>query len=548
MRQLYLLLLVTFSHVALAQNSLTVIVSLDNTTARIAIPSTATAVQFTNANPANSEKYALLVFKDSADTVGQKLTPVELGLKRDTLVAIKLNSAKRLFFGNPITSTAQIRVVCTDCISASIIPPVPTTNIATPIKPNVTFDLSKPSANCAGNCVPRMSYDFRCQTFTMYTPKGKPLKLGRRKTIHPRIDEPFLITGTNFEPYRDSMTVTYTPRDMNKEGREGFIRLLTPTTSGTTSTSTSTPKSGSTADAQSGTRPAATDQINTFTNLALALENYSVNRPAPSVCQVELDIAEFNRLAEKAGLGKSLSEWLETGRSAAIPDDVLGRIEKAYKALGSYNVLSIPVFQIQHADLSELNFTIHRKNAPAATRTFTLANSGGFKIDFSAGIGATGLLDEAFTTVAKSATITSTTLTTTVTNGVSTTGLTSATSVTSEDIITKRNEGEFRLGLITLAHAYVRTGWRVNLAFTGGFMIDNNIATRYLVGGSLLIGREQRLILTYGLAYGKVKRLDDGLDLGKPYVYSSTGARTVPTRDMTERSWFFGLSYNLGSL
>ena len=440
-------------------------------------------------------------------------------------IAFFINGKPFLFFGEEATPNSSQRAVTATAIS---------------FKPNATFPLDKPAADCDKNCKARISYDFSCKQFRLFKPDGTPLKQGRQ--LHPRVGELLSINGINYNPLADSMDVGYGFFDMNMEGREAFGKLIAPTTSGSAPTGSTTPaKSGTdtTAPAQAAGGEEEKDTLATFENLAEALENYPMRQQALSLspCQIRQDILTINRLAQEAGLGTTVIDWIATGKRLLKPDKqgVLAQITKAYQVIRNYKDLQLPPIQITNKDLTNLTFNFYRDGHKVGDSTpYSLANRGGFKLDFSTGIATTGLIDQAFTTTAATGTVVSGT----ATGGIST---------TAQDYIIKRDEGNYRIGLVLLAHAYVRTGWRVNLSITGGFMIDNNIATRYLIGGSLLLGREQRVILTWGKAFGKVKRLDDGLKEGQPYMYG-TGAKTVPTRDVTDSAWFVGVTFNLGSL
>ena len=396
-----------------------------------------------------------------------------------------------------------------------------------PFIPNATFVLGPPAADCDKKCTARISYDFSCNQFRLFKPDGTPVK--GKNQLHPRIGELLSINAINYDPLADSLDVSYEFFDNNMEGREAFGKLIAPPMSGSTPASSAVAKSdsGKTGAQAANGRAGEADTLKTFTNLAEALENYPIRQQTLSLapCQIRQDLREFNRLAQEAGLGSTLTDWIATGKRLLKPDKqpVLAQIARAYRVISNYKVLQLPPIQIPNKDVTNLTFNVYKNGRKVGNAMpYSLANYGGFKVDFSSGVGGTGLIDQAFTTKVGSTTAV-------------------------PDTITRRNEGNYRLGLVVLSHAYIRTGWRVNGSLTGGFMIDNNIATRYLIGGSLLFGREQRIILTWGKAFGKVKQLDDGLREGQPYTYGS-GARTVPTKDVTSESWFVSVSFNLGSL
>lgn len=83
-------------------------------------------------------------------------------------------------------------------------------------------------------------------------------------------------------------------------------------------------------------------------------------------------------------------------------------------------------------------------------------------------------------------------------------------------------------------------------------IIDGN--TRYLMGGHVLFGRSNQLMLSGGIAIGKVKRLSEAVSSANGFVERDNTV-TVPVSfkepklvDQVETSVFVGLSYNLGSV
>ena len=459
----------------------------------------------------------------------------------------------------------SLSVQFTDCFKNQMVtiyvkPKKGENEAGSPIKDNIEFRPPNSSADCqttSTNCNARIIYDFSCQKFIFTKPNGQPYKSQKLHRIHPGVGSMVSIHAINYNPLTDNMDVSYKFEDRNREGQASFISLLSPSGKKEETSPASTTANGKSVSNQQ-------DAYATLKNFASFLEEYVATSQTKLPCQIEQDIQDINRQAVEAGLGRSLAEWLDNGKKLLTNDElkkeyqpVLDRIAAAYRIITSYKVLQLPPIQIENRDLTLLDFTFSRKGREPDKRNYSFANSGGFKIDFSTGIGATGLIDEVFTTIREQRTTTmlstsgvSTTITAgmpaTITMGTSATAM-SVTATTMEDIITRRNEGDFRLGLIVLSHAYFRTGWLINASFTGGFMVDNNVSTRYLLGGSLLMGRDQRLILTFGKAWGKVKRLDDGLHEGDIYTFGN-GAKTIPTRDVTEKSWFVGVTYNFGSL
>lgn len=107
---------------------------------------------------------------------------------------------------------------------------------------------------------------------------------------------------------------------------------------------------------------------------------------------------------------------------------------------------------------------------------------------------------------------------------------------TFQGIVRKGAENRVTTGVGALLHyGYM---FRRELGIATSFGVsgqENNF--QYYVGGSLLLGRQRRFIITSGLAIGSVKRLD-GYNLGDAF----TGA-TVPTKSVTDTGGFVSISF-----
>lgn len=396
------------------------------------------------------------------------------------------------------------------------------------ILPDQTFNFTSLPVGPSCGTRARIVYNFSNQQFRFFKRDGTELETSNNnslKRFHPIVDEMLSIRAISYNPTSESLTVAADFLDNNLENRGLFKAQITPSSS---TSATSTTPSNSTKAAEATANGGNEGQIRTVKDFANSLEAYQLKLGGLNECQFQQDIKAIKQRAFDAGLGSDLEEWITRAQSVSAAENDIERITRAYRAITSVSFFQFPPIQVKSSDLTKLTFNFHKVGRSVETRDYYFANRGGFKIDFSTGIGATGLIDKSYSTTATS---------TTITSGTST--------AASPETIIERNEGDFRLGIVVLSHAYFRTGARLNVALTGGFMIDNNVATRYLAGGSLILGREQRLILSGGWAIGKVKRLDDGLKVGGPYTYGS-GTRTVPVKDQYNHSWFFTVTFNLG--
>ncbi len=162
--------------------------------------------------------------------------------------------------------------------------------------------------------------------------------------------------------------------------------------------------------------------------------------------------------------------------------------------------------------------------------------SGGLKIDGSGGLFITSLIDHNFKNVAE--TYQDTTFFTTA--DFQTTDSITAISEESRNRIERDDNGTFDISAGALVHFYIRNGRTVNFGVSLGATINTQQTLRYLLGASLLVGRKQRVSLSGGAAFGKVKRLATGLQEGQIYA----GDASTAFREVNEIGYFFGLSYN----
>ncbi|MEP7220679.1 MAG: hypothetical protein ABI876_17265 [Bacteroidota bacterium] len=138
--------------------------------------------------------------------------------------------------------------------------------------------------------------------------------------------------------------------------------------------------------------------------------------------------------------------------------------------------------------------------------------NGGWKIDASAGLFLSSLVNESFTTRLE--------------NG--------------EQIILKKKGDVLNYGPGALMHFYYQPwGIGTNLGiFTNTF---SNI--QFLFGPSLLLG-DNKFCLNGGVTMGKVTRLADGYAVGGTLDTRGSVAVAVPTSDRLDLGWFVGFSYN----
>ncbi len=209
---------------------------------------------------------------------------------------------------------------------------------------------------------------------------------------------------------------------------------------------------------------------------------------------------------------------------------------KVYDSIYNRRTIYIQPFQVANTDLTNINLSYTKDGQVYATREIVLKNKNGFKLDFSTGFLGTGLKDENYRLYTRTG---------------------------DSSIIVEDNKGKFNIGFALLAHAYFRTGSRINFAITSGFSLNgSNQTVNYVLGLGVPLGIEERFIVSAGMNFGKVKRLSNGYlptyqtdSLSTPSAginnynwYRNIANTGVPLTEKWSNSYFLAITYNIGSV
>ncbi len=153
---------------------------------------------------------------------------------------------------------------------------------------------------------------------------------------------------------------------------------------------------------------------------------------------------------------------------------------------------------------------------------------GGLKIDFSAGIFATGLMDREYE---KSPVYNADTISSTLFN------------------IKRKDKGNvgFAFGGMVNISPRLGTSWFVP-GISVGVAYASNQKLQFLAGGSLHMGKTERIILHFGAAMGVAQTLDNSrvvYEEGSNSVRGNMNDYNIPTVDKFTAQYHFGISYNL---
>jgi len=198
---------------------------------------------------------------------------------------------------------------------------------------------------------------------------------------------------------------------------------------------------------------------------------------------------------------------------------------------------------IEPGNNDEIDFNVLIKKGDVEVvppANYSVMIAGGFKADFSIGFYLTGLIDDLYTL--QTITVKDTTFYVNP-HFQKTDSILNIQNVDKQKII-KDDKGKNYIGMMILSHFYPRTGYRFNVSLTTGFGIDPGLNARYLLGGSLLLGYEKRIVISGGCIWGNTKTLASGLKEGQYY----TGSSSQLQKDVFNHSWFVSISFNIGSV
>jgi len=398
-------------------------------------------------------------------------------------------------------------------------------------------------------------YDISCNKITFPVVKKKN---GYSLKMLP-VDKLIRIVPINYNPYLDSISVSVQFDDKNIEDKALFAGFFAPQQA--QSKASENAKKDGDAEHESATPEQDKELSKDLESLNNELIEFIGNVSSlPSIDIVKLEnitselLKSINRKFGMTITNGSDFEKKYIEKFNPVDEQVkilLKNIASNLNKILRFNRSYILPVQIENADQSIFTFHSYKKGQKVGEFKYSFFNKGGFKIDFSSGLFATGLIDKKYAFSGSRFKIDTTHSYIPVwdkDNNVtvmkdSITGYTTR----SERQIVKGGGENFNIGLGVLLHAYTRWGKRINGGISIGGIIDNQSTIKYTGGGSLLLGREQRLIITGGIALGKINKLADGL-IESEWITPGTSQTSPATELKWSSSWFVGVTYNLGTL
>ncbi|MEM6736102.1 MAG: hypothetical protein AAF620_08545 [Bacteroidota bacterium] len=220
-------------------------------------------------------------------------------------------------------------------------------------------------------------------------------------------------------------------------------------------------------------------------------------------------------------------------------------IGELIKKLNTTTIDRPEAIQIENADEMELTSTF--KNTSSSDEKEwkgTYPIIGGLKIDFSSGIVFSGLTDFSYSKINSDSV------------EVTGTGADADTVATYSNLVRQESGNKTNYAVGVFAHFYPRLSRSFNVSVTLGASVGEDFISQTMVGGSLLVGRKQRFVLSGGFTFGKVDRLRtqylEDSDKNTPETVFVDNEILGSVSDdqlvnqVRENSWFFSLTWNFG--
>lgn len=146
--------------------------------------------------------------------------------------------------------------------------------------------------------------------------------------------------------------------------------------------------------------------------------------------------------------------------------------------------------------------------------------NGGLKIDVSAGLFITSLLDKEYETKNDG----------------------------DNKFIFEKNKGNYDFGFGSMINLSLRGGSWIRPAFNVGALFTANQKFQILTGLGLILGKEERIVLHAGLSMGQIKTIDNNYKVDGSHSYDLGTEGTIPTTDKFSFGHFIGITYNFGKI
>lgn len=371
-------------------------------------------------------------------------------------------------------------------------------------------------------------YDFASNSFS-YKNKIKWAKLNLANG-HPVVGHPFTFSVKNINPFRDSVIISSETMDFNTEVPELFNKAFF---------------SPALLSLNPQQAKILSDVIEMGQQINKIIEILKSSKECTDICTIIQKVkdetekyftTQYNFDPQKGDLNNFIFIQLD-GMDPLYRDSVTTILNNYRSFYNTRNYFNYNIPQIQNVDqyiftLSVLPKAGAKSHTVVDHQPVTVNTVGGVKFDFSSGLFITGLRDERFSFRPDS----------TVIRDVN--GADSIVFNRRNQIIQLSDDKKSDFGVAALMHFYPRITpfFNIGLTLGAGVSIGPNPSIRYLGGGSLILGKSGRLIVSYGCAAGFVDVLSDSYQ-NLQYV-SLTDTKAISKKAFKTNS-FFAVTFNI---
>ncbi|MEO7976637.1 hypothetical protein [Flavobacterium sp.] len=242
------------------------------------------------------------------------------------------------------------------------------------------------------------------------------------------------------------------------------------------------------------------------------------------------------QLQKSYELLNALEQFNDNLQYETVKNSVIETREKAEKSIDSiiekfYSInldVYTPPLDIQGKNIDVVEFKLRRfdketkeEDLDFAPTPYNIWIKNGLKIDVSAGIFFASLYDSEYDKRDDPA-------------------------IEGNKIIMLKNSGDYDMAFGSTINTYVRMNSWIVPTLNFGAVITQNEKLQILLGGGVILGKQERIIFSAGISMGKVDRIADGYQVGSSYNLGDSG--TIPTQSQFKFGHFFGITYNLSKV
>lgn len=475
-----------------------------------------------------------------------------------------------LFTGTRYKAIQLVNAVDTSCYSSSFYITekriVSRRNLKTTTKKDPTGllpDLNLPhytiGTDPCNSCEPqgnKIIYDFSSNSLKNLKTQNSTSRafekdyLNSRWTKLPRVGEELVFEVTNVNPFKYDITLTDEPVSYNTEAPAFLTTAFSPKEGISAASEDETDSLDAIkekfVEALNKLNNALDSKIAEFRNGGDCFNPCALIRPAVEVIvKYFTDNLGFDKQTTLEGYLTSMIDNNFDAKADSAKIKELNAVVKKYydfrnSAVGTF---SYRIPQLKNVDqyLFKLNITPKegvQAGARVLNQDIAVDVLGGFKVDVTSGLFFTKLADEKYILRGDSTVIRTAS------------GYADSIVFNRRNKVIRENGSDWDFGVAAFFHFYPKISSKLNMSFSlgAGTTLSEKPKLRYLAGGSLLIGKTNRIAFTYGMTMGFVDQLSNRYSDQKDAlgnIYTSQTDTKIDMKKYFKTSPFISLTYSI---